>query len=131
MRHQRLSNNYHRTSNQRKSLRRGLLTALITSGQIKTTLSKAKLLSRSFDKLIFKARRKPELAKQILFDQIPNRLIVKKLIEEIIPNLPNSTGLTSLTKLDSRKGDNAKIVLIKIIGNEKTAEIIPEKSTKK
>lgn len=114
MRHQRVTKKFSRGSKQRKNLWRGLLTSLIISGQIKTTLAKGKYLKKNFDKLVFIARKNPDLAPRKIYREIPNRIIVAKFLKEILPTLPSGTGLTTFVRLGRRTGDNTEMVLISI-----------------
>lgn len=96
----------------KKSLFKNLLQELIKHGEIKTTQAKAKILRRSVDRVINRAK-KESLNKRYLTTLLPKGLI-GKLIKDIVPSFSGrKSGFTRTIKLGTRAGDNAPIVLIK------------------
>lgn len=101
-----------RERNQRNALYKGLATALIDHGKIKTTLAKAKSLSTFADKLITTAK-KQNLASRRELAMIFHPKIVKKLADEIAPRFSDRKGgYTRVTRLGQRKSDSAEMSII-------------------
>ena len=117
MRHKVKKKRLGRNTTQRKALLRSLLTSLVESGQIKTTLSRAKALSEAFDELVTTIRHQPEAreqirqAKQVLYTEAAQR----KLVSDYLPRFQHKSGLTTVTKLGPRDGDGAEQAHIKIL----------------
>ena len=131
MRHQKKGKLFSRDSKARKNLIRGLITALVLNGKIRTTEAKAKLLKRVVEKMINYARRNPRLTKQRLFAWIPNKKVVNKIVSEILPAIKNKkSGITKLIKLGERSGDQAEIVEVEWTIVPKEQEIPPLEKSK-
>ncbi len=117
MNHQNVKSRLGRTTAPRKALVRNLLTSLITSGAIKTTKPRAKVLMAQFDELVTGVRRQKELREQIrfakktLFTEESQRV----LFDRVLPALESRTsGFTRSALLGPRKGDAAEMVHIEI-----------------
>ncbi|MGQ9814594.1 MAG: 50S ribosomal protein L17 [Candidatus Roseilinea sp.] len=122
MRHKVAGYKLSRTSAQRTSLRRSLVTELIDHGRIQTTEAKCKAIRNQAEKLVTIA--KEGLAATDKGAQIAARrrvaaqtnggvATVRKLFTEIAPRYQDRKGgYTRIYKLGPRKGDNAPIALI-------------------
>lgn len=134
MRHQVRSQKFNRTSNERKLLIRSLITSLVVNGKLTTTKTKSDLLKRNVEKMLTYATRNERLINQRLMEWLPNKDLVLKLEKEIIPSLNGrKSGLTALTKMGNRKGDNSRLVLISWVSkeNEKTPKAAAETESPK
>lgn len=101
-----------RESSQRKALFKSLATALISHGKIKTTASKAKMLSKSIQKLITLAKQQTVASRRQLLKQI-GETATQKLVLEITPHLKEKNGgYAKITRLGQRKSDSAPMALI-------------------
>jgi len=109
-----MSKKFSRNTKQRQILSKSLITSLITNKKIITTKSKAKLLIRTFEKLVTLAKKNPTLAEPRISAQIPNKVVVKKFLEEIIPGLSSNFGNFNQAKLGRRKSDSAEMVQISL-----------------
>jgi large subunit ribosomal protein L17 len=99
----------------RKALYKALATALIDKGQIKTTVVKAKSLSRYFDSLITKALKGTVAVRRELANELGPKA-VKKLVGEIAPALNGRKGgFTRVIRLGQRMSDGAEMALIEYL----------------
>ena len=121
MRHKVAGYKLNRTTAQRTSLRRTLVTELIDHGRIQTTETKCKAIRDQAEKLV-------TLAKKGLVDDVTKQVqqrrlaagringgapMVRKLFQEIAPRyVDRKGGYTRISKLGPRKGDNAPMALI-------------------
>ncbi len=105
-----------RNAAQRKALYRGLLAALVEHGQIKTTLAKAKAVRPFVEKLITVARKGDLTARRRLSKSIPQKQIVKKMIEEIGPRFKDRPGgYLRIVKLGPRAGDQTEMARLEFV----------------
>lgn len=122
MRHKVAGYKLGRSTAQRTSLRRSLVTELIDHGRIQTTEAKCKAIRDQAEKLVTIA--KDGLAAADKGAQVAARrrvaaqtdggvAIVRKLFTEIAPRYQDRKGgYTRIYKLGPRKGDNAPMALI-------------------
>ena len=104
---------FSRDTNERKSLFKSLISALILQESIKTTAEKAKAIKGDVDKLVNKAKKGNErLATQLLQRSIGIQAM-EKMIKEIAPRFKDRTsGYTRIIKLGRRFSDNAAMVIM-------------------
>ncbi|MBI2613732.1 MAG: 50S ribosomal protein L17 [Candidatus Levybacteria bacterium] len=102
---------FSRDANERKSLFKSLISALILQGSIRTTLEKAKAIKGDVDKIVNKAKKGDITLKiQLLRPHIGVEAI-DKVIKEIAPRFKDrSSGYTTIIKLGRRFSDNAAMV---------------------
>jgi len=106
---------FSRQKAQRDALLRELARSLFVYKKIKTTLAKAKSLAVFAQKLITRAK-KGDLASKRLLLKLFSSSVVKKLIEEIVPQYKDRKGgYTRIMKLNPRKSDGAKIAIIELV----------------
>ena len=97
---------------QRKALSKSLVTALLVHGKIKTTEARAKILSRTLQKLITLAKKSNLASRRQLLTQI-GKDAVQNLTTKIILNLKDkNSGYIKTTRLGQRKSDGAPMFLI-------------------
>lgn len=124
MRHRVFGKKFSRTSQERKSLFRGLIRALIMNGEIITTESKAKSARLLAEKLVGRAKGGSFNDRRSLNNFIQSRLAVNHLVDKIAPLLKdNAGGITRLTRLFSRRGDRAMMARLEWIKKPPRAEI--------
>jgi large subunit ribosomal protein L17 len=135
MRHLRAGRRLNRTSEHRKAMLRNMASSLFEHGTIATTIQKAKEVQRFAEKLITKAKLGTLHARRQTISTLNNRAIyveedgenvrkgtvIGKLFSDIAPQfLDRPGGYTRIIKLDKpRLGDNAKTVLLQLVGHEK------------
>ena len=108
-----------RTSSHRQALFKNMLSSLFLYEGIDTTQAKAKELRRIAEKAITLAKGGGLAARRRLFGIIQERRAVKKLFEVILPRFAErKSGYTRIIKKGFRRGDNAPLVLIELIGRE-------------
>ncbi len=132
MRHRVQGKKLNRDSGHRKALRKNLIIALIEHGRIRTTEAKAKFVRGHAERIITIAKRgiaKAEAtgnsaadlhARRIVASRLNNdREIVQKVFSDLAPRYKEREGgYTRIYKVGPRKGDNADMVLLELVGNE-------------
>lgn len=120
-----------RPMDERKALRRTLLTQLFEHGKIRTTIAKAKFVRGDAEKMITIAKRglkattqgdetagklKKFHAHQILEGRLNGKAIVKKLFDDIAPRyVERKGGYTRVTRIGLRAGDASEMVLLELV----------------
>lgn len=103
---------FNREHVQRKALYKSLATALIEHGKIKTTLAKAKSLSRFADKIITTAKKQNLSSQRDLLETFSPET-VKKLVNKLVPEFNDKKGgYTRTIRLGRRKSDGAEMAII-------------------
>ncbi len=136
MRHAYFGKQLSRTKNQRTSLFRIMLKDLFRHGFIKTTKVKAQAIRSSADKLITKAKKSGDNSARLLYAEIPDKQTVSRIMELTATAFAKRTsGYTRMTKLGSRRGDNAEEVILSFVDEivktdvVKPAETVSAKTT--
>jgi len=122
-----------RTSMHRTALLRNLSTELFRHERIRTTLMKAKELRPFAEKLITLSKRETLHARRLVLRDIHDKDVVSKMFDTISSRFAQRPGgYTRIIKLGPRRGDNAEMALIELIGAEtgkKAAAGTPAAST--
>ena len=93
-----------------------LATALFEHGKITTTEAKAKRLRPLAERLITFAKRGDLAARRKVMTVIRDKSVVHELFTEIGPQYAGRPGgYTRITKIGSRKGDNAPMAVIDLV----------------
>ncbi len=101
---------------------------LVQYGKLETTEQKAKVVAGFADKILSRlAKLDNERALQLLESKLKNKKFTKYLVEEIKPVLDREFGFVRKYKLETRKGDNASMMLLELIKKEQKSK----KSNKK
>ncbi|MGV8026915.1 MAG: 50S ribosomal protein L17 [Anaerolineaceae bacterium] len=127
MRHQVAGKKLNRNSGNRKALRSTLIKQLFTHDKIKTTRAKAQAIRGEAEKLITVAKNSSKgsdidkvNARRLAASKLNNAAVVKRLFDNIAPRFEDRNGgYTRVTKLGPRKGDDAEMVLLELVENEK------------
>lgn len=110
-----------RNSSNRKALIRDLATQLIMHERIETTLTKAKEVRRTVEKLITLAKKGDlnsiRIAEKTVRDlKIDDTYAIKKLVEEIGPKYKERNGgYTRIYKTGPRLGDSSPMAIIELV----------------
>jgi large subunit ribosomal protein L17 len=104
-----------------------LIKQLFTHDKIKTTRAKAQAIRGEAEKLITIARNSSKgtdidkvNARRLAASKLNNAAAVKRLFDNIAPRFENRNGgYTRMIKLGPRKGDDAEMVLLELVENEK------------
>jgi large subunit ribosomal protein L17 len=108
-----------RTSMHRIALLRNLSTELFRHERIRTTLMKAKELRPFAEKLITLSKRESLHARRLVLRDIHDKDVVSKMFDTISSRFAQRPGgYTRIVKLGPRRGDNAEMALIELIGAE-------------
>ncbi len=112
MRKQVFGRKFKRDKNERKALFNGLISAMISKGEIKTTEEKAKSIKSDLDKLVTKAKKGGENAKRNLQKDL-KPFEIDKMINQIAPGFKNRQGgYTRIIKTGRRFNDDASMVVM-------------------
>jgi len=116
MRHRVKTKKLNRNTAHRKALLRNLTKALILRKSIITTSAKAKETKRFAERLISFAKKNEQNSQRRIFHALGDKKVVKKLFEEIVPQLDERNGgHVRIIKTGKRKGDGADMSLIEFI----------------
>jgi large subunit ribosomal protein L17 len=104
-----------REMQQRKAFIKGLLTALISHGRIKTTVARAKTLKTEADKLVTRAKKGTVASHRLLLSSV-GPAAAAKLVKEVAPKFADRAGgYTRVVKLGRRQSDGSPIALIEFV----------------
>jgi len=96
-----------------------LAQSLFEHGKITTTLAKAKRLRPVAEKLVTAAKRGTLHSRRLVLKTIRDKDVVHKLFAEIGPSFATREGgYLRITKTMPRKGDNAPMAVVELIGEE-------------
>jgi large subunit ribosomal protein L17 len=134
MRHRVAGKRFHRNTNQRKALLRGLVISLFDHLKIETTVAKAKEAKKVAERIITLGKKGDISARRLALSRIPNKAAIMKLFVDIAPKIKRSSGYLRVLKTRNRVGDNASMAILEFVDydllNEEQAEK-PEKEEKK
>jgi len=131
MRHRMRGRKLGRSPAHRKALFRNQLASLVREERIKTTLHKAKELRPIAEKMVTQGKRDTLHARRLVNRWLPERLLVKKLFDDIAPRFQERPGgYTRIIKLGPRRGDRAEMAVIEWVESG-DSEPEPEKKGKK
>lgn len=103
-----------RTPSHRAALMRSLVTSLLLHEKIETPLAKAKELRRVADRTITRAKAGDH---RFVRSQIQDKTVYGKLFEVLAPRYQaRPSGYTQIFKTGRRRGDNAEMALVKLVG---------------
>lgn len=99
-----------------------LATALFEHGRITTTEAKARRVRPLAEKLITKAKKGDLHNRRLVARTIRDKGVVHALFTEIAPSFESRPGgYTRITKIGPRKGDNAPMAIIELVGEPMAA----------
>jgi large subunit ribosomal protein L17 len=121
-----------RSSSHRLALLRNLSTELFRAERIRTTLGKAKELRPFAEKLLTLSKRETLHARRLVARHIHDRDVVAKLFDTLSARFAaRPGGYTRIVKLGPRRGDNAEMALVELVGAESVpAQEAPEAPAK-
>ncbi len=147
MRHRVAGRQLSRTSEHRLAMRRNMVASLFEHETISTTMPKAKEVKSFAEKLITLARKGTLAARRRAIAMLNDRAIyedhdgrnvrvgtvVGKLFSEIGPRyIDRPGGYTRIIRLSKKRlGDNGRLVLLQLVGQEKSSEKKKKKKEKK
>jgi large subunit ribosomal protein L17 len=111
------------SSAHQKHMLANLATALFEHGKITTTEARARRLRPLAERLITYAKRGDLHARRQVLTVVTDKGVVHALFTEIGPSFSaRDGGYTRITKIGSRKGDNAALAVIELIREEAEAK---------
>lgn len=132
MRHRVANRKLGRISEHRIALLRNQATALIRHERINTTMAKAKALRPYVERLITTAKRglaegadtsRALHARRLVARDVADRTVLSKLFDSIAPRFAERPGgYTRLLRDGRRKGDDAPLAQVELVGSEYTPE---------
>ena len=114
-----------RVTSHRIALLRNLATALFERERIRTTLIKAKELRPYAERLITLAKREDDrlAARRLVARDIHDKKVVKKLFDTLGARYAERPGgYTRILRLGPRRGDNAEMAIVELLGSEYKAK---------
>lgn len=121
MKHRKTGRKFSRERDQRRALKKTLLSSLIMAEKIKTTEAKAKELKHLADVIISKAKiakndvqKRPTVMRQL--ESRVSAAAAKKITGEFIGRFESrNSGYTRVVKADTRKNDGAATAIIEFV----------------
>lgn len=120
MRHRNSGRNFSRTSSHRKAMFKNMMVSLLKHELIKTTVPKAKELRMFMEPIITLGKTDSLHHRRLAFARLRDREAVQKLFNDIGPHFQTRPGgYLRLLKCGYRKGDNAPMAFVELVGREK------------
>ncbi len=119
MRHRVAGRKLGRTSSHRQATMRSLAQSLFERDRIRTTLMKAKAVRPFAERLITLSKKGGLHRRRLVARQIADRKVLRKLFDTISPRyMDRPGGYLRILKLGPRRGDNAEMALVELVGLE-------------
>lgn len=117
MRHLVSGRKLNRTASHRRAMLSNLAVSILDKERVTTTLTKAKEVRGVVERLITYGKKGDLHAIRLAARRINNKTVLKKLFDDIAPSYKDREGgYTRIVKLDDRKGDNAPMSIIELVG---------------
>lgn len=117
MRHRNSGRALSRTSSHRKAMFKNMMVSMLEHEMIKTTLAKAKELRKWLEPLITLAKEDSVHKRRLAFGRLRDREMVLKLFNDIGPFFKDRPGgYLRILKCDFRRGDNAPMAIVELVG---------------
>jgi len=124
MRHKISARKLGRTSSHREAMFRNMVTSLFEHERIVTTKEKAKELRPIAEKMITLAKRGDLHARRQALSYIRSKDVVEKLFTDIQEQFAERKGgYTRILQTGVRKGDNASMAIIELVGYEEVLDV--------
>ena len=105
-----------RPTDQRIAMLRNLTTSLLENGKIETTVTRAKEVRSTAEKMITLGKTNTLHTRRQAMSYITKEDVVKKVFDEIAPKYADRNGgYTAIYKLGPRRGDAAETAIIKLV----------------
>jgi len=104
-----------REMQQRKAFLKGLLTALVTHGRIRTTTARAKTLKTVADKAVTSAKKGTLASRRLLLRSV-GPVAAAKLARDIAPKFATRQGgYTRVIRLGRRSSDGSSVAIVEFV----------------
>ena len=115
---------FHRETDQRRALMKGLADSFIKYESIETTLPKAKELVPYIEKLITKAKIGDLHNRRLIIARLQTTESAHKLVDEIAPKLGGRvSGHVRVERTTVRRGDNAQLARVSFVDDINEAPV--------
>ena len=105
-----------RPTDQRIAMLRNLTTSLLENGKIETTVTRAKEVRSTAEKMITLGKANTLHSRRQAISYITKEEVVKKLFDEIAPKqAERNGGYTRIIKIGPRRGDAAEMCIIELV----------------
>lgn len=103
-------------TDQRIAMLRGQTTQLLEHGRIETTITRAKEIRSTAEKMITLGKANTLHSRRLALSYITKEDVVKKLFDEIAPKYTERNGgYTRIIRIGPRRGDAAEMALIELV----------------
>lgn len=117
MRHLVSGRKLNRTASHRRAMLSNMAISILDKERITTTVAKAKEVRGVVERLITYGKKGDLHGIRLAARRINNKTILKKLFDDIAPGYKDREGgYTRIVKLGERKGDNASMSIIELVG---------------
>ena len=105
-----------RPTDQRIAMLRNLTTSLLENGKIETTVTRAKEVRSTAEKMITLGKTNTLHTRRQAMSYITKEDVVKKVFDEIAPKYADRNGgYTRMIKKGPRRGDGAEVVILELV----------------
>jgi large subunit ribosomal protein L17 len=117
MRHLSTGRKLNRTASHRRAMLSNLAVSILDKERVETTLPKAKEVRRVVERLITYAKKGDLAARRLAARRVNDITVLRKLFAEIGPAFKDRNGgYTRIVKTRERKGDNALMAIVELVG---------------
>ena len=111
-----INRKFSRPTDQRIAMLKNLTTSLLENGRIETTVSKAKEVRSTAEKMITLGKTNTLHSRRNALTYITKEDVVKKLFDEIAPKYADRNGgYTRIVKIGPRRGDAAEMAVLELV----------------
>ena len=119
MRHLKSGRQLNRTASHRKAMLANLATSILDKERITTTVTKAKEVRTTVERLITYGKKNTIHAIRLVAKKLNDKTVIKKLFDDIAPGYKDREGgYTRIIRKGFRKGDNAELAIIELVGRK-------------
>jgi large subunit ribosomal protein L17 len=94
-----------------------LATSILDKERVTTTVTKAKEIRSTVERLITYGKRNTVHAIRLVAKKVNDKTVIKKLFDDIAPGYKDREGgYTRIIRKGFRKGDNAELAIIELVG---------------
>jgi len=131
MRHQKRGRSLNRTPSHLKAMLSNMAVAVLDKERIETTIFKAKEVRRVVERLITYAKQGTLHARRLAACRVNDKEVLRKLFSVIGPHFKDRNGgYVRVIKTNERKGDNALMAIVELVGMG-SAETVRSRRKKK
>lgn len=132
MRHLSVGRKLNRTASHRKAMLSNMAVSILDKERIETTLPKAKEVRRVVERLITYAKKGTLAARRLAARRVNDKDVLRKLFEDIGPAFKDRNGgYVRIIKTRERKGDNALMAIIELVGRSNLETVRKRKKKQK